>query len=290
MNEFNLNKNIAELRKAAGLTQEQLAGKLGISYQAVSKWENAQSCPDVMLLPRLAEIFNISIDALFSLEKTETAIAPVEEPVQNGLPWADDEGIYAVIYQGHRLITESPAELHPGLKELPFVWKGPALNVSSVLNLRVNGVVKGDACAGGSITCESIGGSVTAGTSVTCDGVGGDINAGGNVACDQVYGNIEAGGSVSCDAVGGNVTAGTSVTCDAVGGSVYAGTTVICDEENFRGIRGSFSLDSDDMTPEQKEKYENIKRNAENIADSALGVVDKTMSAVEKTLKGIFRK
>ena len=57
MNESNLNKNIAELRKAAGLTQEALAGKLGLSYQAVSKWENAQSCPDVLLLPKLAEIF-----------------------------------------------------------------------------------------------------------------------------------------------------------------------------------------------------------------------------------------
>ena len=290
MNESNLNKNIAELRKAAGLTQEALAGKLGLSYQAVSKWENAQSCPDVLLLPKLAEIFGVSIDALFGLEKSTADLVPMPEP-QPELPWPDDEGIYMVVYQGHKLITEEPAELNPRLRELPFVWKGPALNVSSVLNLRVNGTVQGDASAGGSITCEGIGGSANAGGNVTCDGVGGDISAGGNVACDQVYGSIEAGGSVSCDAVGGNVSAGTSVTCDAIGGSVNCSGTVICDDEHgFRGMRGSFHLDVEDMTPEQKEKYENLKRNAENIADSALGAADKAISAVEKTLKGIFRK
>ena len=289
MNEQNLNKNIAELRKAAGLTQEALASQLGLSYQAVSKWENCQSCPDVLLLPRLAEIFGVSIDALFGLEKPEQAMVPVAEP-QSALPWEDDEGIYMVVYQGHHLITDEPAELHPRLKELPFVWKGPALNVNSVLNLRVNGVVKGDASAGGSITCEAIGGSANAGTNVTCDGVGGDVTAGGNVACDEIYGSVEAGGSVSCDAVGGNVSAGTSVTCDAIGGSVCAAGTVICDDEGFHGIRGSFHLDRENMTPEQREKYENIKRNAENIADSALGAADTALNAVEKALKGIFKK
>ena len=290
MNEINLNKNIAELRKAAGLTQEALAGKLGLSYQAVSKWENAQSCPDVLLLPKLAEIFGVSIDALFGLEKPTADLVPMPE-AQAELPWPDDEGIYMVVYQGHRLITDEPAQLHPRLKELPFVWKGPAQNVSSVLNLRVNGVVKGDASAGGSITCEAIGGSANAGGNVTCDGVGGDVAAGGNVACDQVYGSVEAGGSVSCDGVGGNVSAGTSVTCDAIGGSVSCAGTVICDDDHgFHGIRGSFSLDRDDMTEEQKQKYENIKRNAENIADSALGAADTALNAVEKALKGILKK
>ncbi|MEK8132146.1 helix-turn-helix transcriptional regulator [Paenibacillus filicis] len=39
------------LRKNYGLTQEQLAERLGVSYQAVSKWENGQSCPDIALVP-----------------------------------------------------------------------------------------------------------------------------------------------------------------------------------------------------------------------------------------------
>lgn len=288
MNETNLNKNIAELRKAAGLTQEALANKLGLSYQAVSKWENCQSCPDVLLLPRLAEIFGVSIDALFGLEKAEPALVPVAEEPEVALPWPDDEGIYMVVYQGHRLITESPAELNPRLRELPFVWKGPAVNVSSVLSLRVAGNVRGDASAGGSVSCDGVGGSVFAGDNVTCDGVQGDITAGGDVTCDQVYGSVEAGGSVACDAVGGNVTAGGNVTCDAVGGNISTGGHVDFGND-WHGIHGSFHLDRDDMTPEQKAKYENIKKNAENIADSALGVADKALNAVEKALKGIFK-
>lgn len=291
MNENSLNKNIAELRKAANLTQEALASQLGLSYQAVSKWENGLSCPDVLLLPRLAEIFGVSIDALFGLEKPQVALIPAPEPHGAELPWPDDEGIYMVIYQGHRLYTDNPAELHPRLKELPFVWKGQALNVSSVLNLRVIGSVRGDASAGGNIHCDGVGGSAMAGENITCDGVSGDVTAGGNVTCDQVYGSVESGGSVACDSVGGNVSAGGNVTCDAIGGSVSTGGRVhFDDDEGFHGIRGSFHLDRDDMSPEQREKYENIKRNAENIADSALGAADKALSAVEKALKGIFKK
>lgn len=62
-----LGKKIKQLRFKAGLTQEQLAEKLGIGPQSVSKWENAVSMPDITALPLLAEIFGISIDELFDL-------------------------------------------------------------------------------------------------------------------------------------------------------------------------------------------------------------------------------
>jgi len=62
-----LGKRIKQLRFKAGLTQEQLAEKLGIGAQAVSKWENAVAMPDITTLPLLAEIFGISIDDLFDL-------------------------------------------------------------------------------------------------------------------------------------------------------------------------------------------------------------------------------
>ena len=62
-----LGAKIKHLRCKAGLTQEQLAEKLGLSAQAVSKWENAVAMPDITLLPLLAEEFGISIDELFDL-------------------------------------------------------------------------------------------------------------------------------------------------------------------------------------------------------------------------------
>ncbi len=61
---MNIGKFIADRRKALGLTQQMLAEKLNISFQAISKWENSISYPDVILLPQLASVLNISIDAL----------------------------------------------------------------------------------------------------------------------------------------------------------------------------------------------------------------------------------
>ncbi len=62
-----LGKKIRQLRFKAGLTQEQLAEKLGIGAQSVSKWENAVAMPDITALPLLAEIFGVTIDDLFDL-------------------------------------------------------------------------------------------------------------------------------------------------------------------------------------------------------------------------------
>ena len=62
-----INEQIAALRKKKGVTQEQLATVLGVTNQSVSKWESGQCCPDIGLLPRLAEYFDVTIDALFGL-------------------------------------------------------------------------------------------------------------------------------------------------------------------------------------------------------------------------------
>ncbi len=70
--EQTLGKRIMTNRKRLGMTQDQLAEKLGVSPQAVSKWENDQSCPDISTLPHLAEIFGISIDTLLGHATQET--------------------------------------------------------------------------------------------------------------------------------------------------------------------------------------------------------------------------
>ena len=75
--EQTLGKRIAENRKRMGMTQDALAEKLGITAQAISKWENDQSCPDITTLPKLAEIFGMSIDALLG-HKTEAKVHKAE--------------------------------------------------------------------------------------------------------------------------------------------------------------------------------------------------------------------
>lgn len=75
--EETLGKRIVYHRKKLGLTQDQLAEKLGVTAQAVSKWENDQSCPDIAMLPKLAEIFGCSTDALLGIEKENVREAEI---------------------------------------------------------------------------------------------------------------------------------------------------------------------------------------------------------------------
>lgn len=66
-----IGNTIRELRKSKNLTQEQLAEKLGISFQAVSKWENNISLPDITVIPSLASVFGVSVDRLFAEDVRE---------------------------------------------------------------------------------------------------------------------------------------------------------------------------------------------------------------------------
>lgn len=62
-----IDKQIADLRKKKGITQEQLAAAMNVSSQAVSKWEGGQCCPDISLLPEIAVFFNVTVDELLGV-------------------------------------------------------------------------------------------------------------------------------------------------------------------------------------------------------------------------------
>jgi len=77
-----LGKRIAALRHEKELKQDELAEKLGVSPQAVSKWENDQTCPDISLLPLLAKTLGVSVDELLSGKQESTPavqIVPADE-------------------------------------------------------------------------------------------------------------------------------------------------------------------------------------------------------------------
>ena len=75
MNET-IGSRIAGARKAKGMTQEELANILGVSSQAVSKWENDASCPDISLLPRLAKELGLTTDELLTGKSNEVKMVP----------------------------------------------------------------------------------------------------------------------------------------------------------------------------------------------------------------------
>lgn len=124
-----LGLKIAYYRKLNGLTQEELAEKAGVSTQAVSKWEQQLSCPDIMLLPELANIFRITIDELFglSLEK-ETVYSLVQDT-----PWPDDGLVRIALYDGKKLMDQSDYSCSEGINVINFAFHG---------DYNVNGVCK----------------------------------------------------------------------------------------------------------------------------------------------------
>ncbi len=65
--DLNLGKEIKRLRLQHSVTQEELAEHLGISFQAVSKWETGTTMPDIALLPKISSFFGVRIDELFSV-------------------------------------------------------------------------------------------------------------------------------------------------------------------------------------------------------------------------------
>ena len=66
---LNIGDNLKLLRLQKGLTQEHLADIFGVSAQAVSRWENNTSYPDITLLPGLAIFFNTSVDAIVGMDE-----------------------------------------------------------------------------------------------------------------------------------------------------------------------------------------------------------------------------
>ena len=117
-----IGKQIAALRKERGIKQEELAGAVGVSAQAVSKWENG-GVPDTELIPRIADFFEVSCDKLFGRSISDyadlrTALAkkifetPLEERFEEAFEycWAIEKSLYC-----HELHDDDVAEYRRAL-------------------------------------------------------------------------------------------------------------------------------------------------------------------------------
>ena len=68
---INLGEKLKSLRKEKNISQEKLEQYLNVSFQAISKWENANAYPDIELLPEIARFFGITVDALLQAERID---------------------------------------------------------------------------------------------------------------------------------------------------------------------------------------------------------------------------
>ena len=76
-----IGQRITALRKAHNLTQSELADRLGVTHQAVSQWERNETLPDILILPKLAEIFGETTDHFLGLTEDMAVSETNEEPV-----------------------------------------------------------------------------------------------------------------------------------------------------------------------------------------------------------------
>ena len=121
---MNIGNNIAVLRKKKGITQEELANELGVSAQAVSKWENNSSCPDVSLLTKIADYFGVSVDAL--LRTQEDDIVDLAEEKEDNVKPEDKKNILIKIMQQN---------CKENVIKVPFKFVKLGLNIGTMFGL-----------------------------------------------------------------------------------------------------------------------------------------------------------
>ena len=158
MESLKLYDTISFYRKKQGLTQEELAKKLGVTNQSVSKWESAQCCPDIGLLPALADIFEISIDELFG-RKNESEI---HYDLCSELPWNDDNTIRVFETLGKKILesTDENGWINVSFPKDCYKTDGRFFKVEVMGNLNCDASINGDVVCHGNIECNQINGNV----------------------------------------------------------------------------------------------------------------------------------
>lgn len=138
---MNIGKNISALRKEKGITQEELANELGVSAQAVSKWENNSSCPDVSLLTVIADYFGVSVDALLRAQGDEITCDEASESTRSASNSSVKKSINVKIIQKNGKETNV---------NVPYYFVKLGLNVGSMFGLdkevagKINDLINGE--------------------------------------------------------------------------------------------------------------------------------------------------
>ena len=205
-----ISEKILGLRRERGITQDALAAALGVTYQAVSKWENALACPDVTMLPKIAEYFGISMAELFGEEKP--CAKATDEPQANfeaDKDWQDDNTLHAVLFRGRKMIKSkniTEAE-RAAAEKVVLTYEGDVGNILSDIAVDVKGNVGG--YISGIKTIITINGDVDSNIINTS----GTVNITGNVD-----GNVVGtGATITVDGdIGGNVS-GTGIRVNVSG-------------------------------------------------------------------------
>ena len=104
-------ENMLHLRKMAGLTQEELAEKIGVSRQALSKWENGECTPDLENAANIAKVLDASLDELVNYERSESKLPmPPKGKHMFGLVQVSDKGQIVIPKRARKIFDISPGD------------------------------------------------------------------------------------------------------------------------------------------------------------------------------------
>ncbi len=249
MGEIVIGNVIKGLRKEKGVSQETLADICGVSMQAVSKWENGQSYPDITFLPKLAEYFAVTMDFLLTGVETEKNAETEEKEKEEKERQAEEQDrreflkvppdwgedvLYIAQCRNGVVLSEEKWEKDKVIRvafDKEYEKSKGSLQIQIVGNADIQGDVEAkELKADGDINCGDVEGNVNAGGGMNCGDVEGNVNAGGSMNCGDVAGNINAGGTVNCGDIDGNALAGADIKCGDIDGDVTAGVSVTCDD------------------------------------------------------------
>ena len=253
-----LGKRIGQYRRKLGLTQEALARRLDVTNQAVSKWESDQCCPDISLLPKIADIFGITIDELFgrfapvqlmTVPQPEPEPEPesvpepdfilVEEPVSEQEPPRQEPYSWKDSFWGslfHKTIKDFEhrmKDFDEKLKKDFGNWKEPTREQQLPEDVELPWEDDETLRVALFVGKRLVSGHPARNRIEFCwEGPAMNVYSDCSVTCGEVSGNVWAGDDVSCDGVGGSVSAGGDVSCDYVNGYVEASGDVDCETVN----------------------------------------------------------
>lgn len=178
-----IGKNIKYLRQLKNMTQDQLAEYLGVTYQAVSKWETSANSPDICLLPQIAKCFNVSLDTLFAENISEENISVIRDVFER----FEDDGVIRVVQIRGREVLR--------VDETGLPQNAPAIEIAFPRNYNAQTQyfkveVFGDVCCDSSIN-----GDVICHQKLHCHVINGDVVCHQALDCMQINGEIrkEAG-------------------------------------------------------------------------------------------------
>lgn len=174
---MNIGSNIKTPRTKNNISQEKLADYLGVSFQAVSKWENNFNLPDITFLPEIAKFFHVSIDGLFSDNVLE--FQDMFEDIK------DDNVIRIVQLQGKKIIKAEALESQ-GNSTFEVAFPRNCNDSSQYFKVEVFGNILCDSSINGDVVCHG---------RIDSHVINGDIHSEGDIHAYEIHSH----GSIVCN-------------------------------------------------------------------------------------------